>query len=390
MKLALLKGTHYNPWHLAPFAGLDDRPEVVVYLSETGKMRKYHREDLTSLGFCVEPLLYEHQTGPWIKRFRSHLQHRFLKHEPRIAAFHDSLQSFDLIQSWELYTDWTAEALKARRKWSIPVCVMVWDNIPFNMERNVVRRQLKETAAKAADIFVVHTERSRRMLDVEGVEENKVIHIDPGIDTIRFGPGARARKHYGLDLNEFVILFVGWLMPRKGVEFLLLSLRELIRDSSLRKKRPVRLWVVGSGPGSDRIQEMAKRLHVEDHCTFTGLLPYDAMPAVYRSADVFVMPSIITPEWQEQCGMNILEAMACGVPVISTHSGAIPELVEDAAVLCQPNDFVSLYQALKKFIQEAAHEKEYAERGRSHVMRRFNLPRYTEAMAVVYRNILNR
>lgn len=390
MKLALLKGTHYNPWHLAPFAALDNRPEVVVYLSETGKLRKYHREDLTSLGFCVEPLQFEHQTGPWAKRIRSHLQYRFLKREPRIASFYDRLQPYDLIQSWELYTDWTAEALKARRKWDIPVCVMVWDNIPFNMERNLIRRHLKETAAQEADLFVVHTERSRRMLDVEGVEKNKVVQIDPGIDTKRFGPGARARKHYGLDLNEFVILFVGWLMPRKGVEFLLLSLRELIRDTSLRKKRPVRLWVVGSGPGSDRIQELAKRLHVEDHCTFTGLLPYDAMPAVYRSADVFVMPSIITPEWQEQCGMNIIEAMACGVPVISTHSGAIPELVEDAAVLCQPNDFVSLYQALKKFIQEAAHEKEYAERGRLHVMRRFNLSRYTEAMGEVYRQILKR
>ena len=82
--------------------------------------------------------------------------------------------------------------------------------------------------------------------------------------------------------------------------------------------------------------------------------------------------------------MALIEAMACGVPVITTYSGAIPEVVEDAAVLCQPNDFVSIYDALKALMLDPARCAELAARGRARAEARFTLAQYANALSDVY------
>jgi glycosyltransferase involved in cell wall biosynthesis len=341
VKLALLKGNRFNPWHLLAFNHLQGSPEVVAFRAESEIQRYFEERDDQSCGFGVEPIYFDTQAGPLTKRIGNRIKARFLHYEPQILPFHDQLKDYDIIQSWELFTDWSAEAIEATLKWDIPLSIMVWDNIPFNMERDPHRRHLKQEVARTAHRFIVHTERSRRMLNIEGLASDRIAKIDPGVDLDTFSPGTGNRSALGLDEDEFVILFVGWLLPRKGIDFLLLALRELVHDVSLKHKK-VRLLCVGSGPGRDRVEELVARLHIADGCTFAGALPYDDMPKVFRSADAFVLPSIATPEWQEQFGMSLIEAMACGVPVITTHTGAVPEIVEDAAVLCQPNDFVSL------------------------------------------------
>jgi len=387
MKLALLKGNRFNPWHLLAFSRLPGAPEVTAFRAESEIQRYFAQRADSALNLPIERIYFDTQAGPLFRRAWNEFAARYLGREPRILPFHDRLQGYDLIQSWELFTDWSAEAVKAKQKWNIPLSVMVWDNIPFNMERNPARRTMKERVAANADLFIVHTERSRRMLDVEGVNQDRVVKIDPGVDTERFSPGPGHRDRFGLPEEAFVVLFVGWLLPRKGLDFLLLALRELIHDSRFRDQN-LRLLVVGSGPGRDRIERLIDRLGVRDICVFAGSLPYAEMPEAFHAADVFVLPSIATPEWQEQFGMSLIEAMACGVPVVSTFSGAIPEIVEHAAVLCQPNDFVSLYEALRDLLSNSAKRQDLAEQGRAHALARFRLEEYAKALSEVYAGLL--
>jgi glycosyltransferase involved in cell wall biosynthesis len=383
MKLALLKGNRFNPWHLLAFNQLRGNPEIVAFRAESEIQRYYAEQGADTLRFPVERIYFDTQAGPWPRRIWNQVTTRYRNREPHMLPFHERLKGFNLIHTWELFPDWSREALEARRRWDIPVCAMVWDNIPFNMERDPARRALKEQVAREADRFIVHTVRSLRTLVVEGVDEKRIVKMDHGVDTEKFSPGPRQRAQFGLDDDAFVILFVGWLLPRKGIDFLLLAMRELKHDPVL-GKRPVKLVCIGSGPGRDRVEELVKRLDIEDRCTFTGSLPYDAMPDAFRAADVFVLPSIATPEWQEQFGMALIEAMACGVPVITTYSGAIPEVVEDAAVLCQPNDFVSIYDALKALMLDPARCAELAARGRARAEARFTLAQYANALSDVY------
>ncbi len=387
MKIALLKGNRFNPWHLRAFERLGPGTELAAFRAESEIQRYFGERGGDGSSFPIEPIHFDDRAGPIFKRLRNRWLARQGKREPRILPFHERLRDFDLLQSWELFTDWSAEAVKARLKYDIPLCVMVWDNIPFNMERNPQRRRVKERVAHTADRFIVHTERSRRMLDMEGVEAESIVKLEPGVDTTVFSPGAGDRPRFGLAKDAFVVLFVGWLLPRKGLDFLLLALRELLKDPEL-EGAPIQLLVVGSGPGKDRIETLVERLGVSHACTFAGSLDYRDMPTAFRTADAFVLPSIATPEWQEQFGMSLIEAMACGVPVISTLSGAIPEMAGDDAVLCQPNDFVSLYEALKDLVRNPAKREDLARRGRERALERFELDRYAKALSEIYASLI--
>jgi len=388
VKLALLKGNRFNPWHLQPYRHLGEDVHVAMFRADSEIQQHFAQRDDGPLTFDTHPIHFDTQAGPPLQRIVNRFRERVGGREPRILPFADQLADFDLVQSWELFTDWSAEAVKAKKRYRMPLAVMVWDNVPFNMERDPHRRATKQQVAAAADRFIVHTDRSRRILDIEGIEEERIIQLNPGIDLERFVPGPPAREALGLPHDDFLILFVGWLLPRKGIDFLILALRELVRDKNLHG-RPIRLVMVGSGPGRDRVDRLIERLGVRDACTFLGAMPYGRMPEVYRTADAFVLPSIAMPEWQEQFGMALIEAMACGVPVVASLTGAIPEIAGDAAILTQANDFPALYEALKALILDDKRRADLAAAGRARAEQRYSVAQCAQALSTLYRELLS-
>ncbi len=388
MKLALLIGNRFNPWHFQGYSNLDPKPDITVFRAQSEIQEHFDKRNDGQFEFRFESVLFDTQSPNPLTRARSIAASRYAGKEPRLLPFHEQLRGFDAIQSWELFTDWTAEAVVARKKYGVPLAVMVWDNIAFNMEGNARRRKIKKDALSNADVFIVHTERSRRMLRIEGVDESRIATIPPGVDTGAFCPGPANRAAFGLAEDEFVILFVGWFLPRKGIDFLLLALRELLDNARLSGKR-IRLLMVGSGPGRDRVESLIRRLRLEAACTFAGSLPYGRMPDAFRASDVFVLPSIASNEWQEQFGMSLIEAMACERPVVTTYSGAIPEIVGDCAALCQRNDFASLHDALAELIANPSGAAGIARAGRARVLERYGLPQFAEALGHAYERMAN-
>ncbi|NIA15024.1 MAG: glycosyltransferase [Nitrospiraceae bacterium] len=386
MKLALLCGNRFNPWHFQGYGLLPGDPEISVFRAESQIQRFFDERNDTSFPFDFQRIYFEEQVGNPLTRFVKSLRTTWSNREPRIVPFHERLKGYDVVQSWELFTDWSAQALLARERFDVPLAVIVWDNIPFNMERNPERRAIKKRVTEGADVFIVHTERSERMLDFEGVPAGKLVRLNPGVDTDAFSPGPGKRAEFGVQDDDFVVLFVGWFLPRKGIDFLLLALRELVQGQATTGRR-VRLLMVGSGPGQDRVEQLIDRLGVRDSCVFGGALPYSRMPDAFRSADCFVLPSIATPEWQEQFGMSLIESMACGTPIVTTLSGAIPEVVGDNAILCQPNDFVALLDAIKRLILNPGLREDLAKAGRARAMEYFNLQGFAQGLSRVYEDL---
>ncbi|HOE66064.1 MAG TPA: glycosyltransferase [Candidatus Hydrogenedentes bacterium] len=387
MKIALLMGNRFSPWHLEPFKRLPGDHALVCFRAESEIQRHFQQRDDGRLDLPVERVYFDYQAGPLPMRLWNLLTMRYAGREPRLLPFHERLRGFDLIQTWELFTDWTREALTARERFGTPVSIMVWDNIPFNMEQTPERRAIKQRALAEADQFLVYTERSRRMLLLEGAPAEKIVQIPPGIDTELFSPAPRDRAALGLPEDAFVMLFVGWLLPRKGIDFLLFALRELLDDPDLRDKK-IHLAIVGSGPGRDRVDALIKRLNVGHACTFIGPTPYGQMPAIFRAADVFALPSIATPEWQEQFAMSLIEAMACGIPCIATHSGAIPEILGDAGVLIQPNDFFSVTAAVKEMIEKPALRTSLSHTAQTRAAMCFAIEAQTEGLQMSYATLI--
>ncbi len=383
MKLALLKGNRFNPWHLQGFTRLRGNPEVTAFRAESQIQQHFNGRDDGSLQLHEERIFFDTQAGNPLSRIGNVFRERYRGRNPEILPFHERLKDFDVIQTWELFTDWTLEALEAKARYGTPVSVMVWDNVPFNMETNRRRIAIKRRAVAEADRFIVYTERSRRTLLLEGVPESRIAHVDPGVDTARFEPGPGDRATLGLDPEAFTIAFVGWLVPRKGIDYLLLALRELVNDPAFANTK-IQLLIVGSGAGMDRVEGLVNRLGVGDHCVFAGSMPYSEMPNVYRSADVFALPSVASEQWQEQFGMSLIEAMACGKPVVASRSGAIDEVANGSAALCQPNDFFTLFEALKPLVLSRERRDDLGARGRKRVLDKFGLERHALQLSDVY------
>lgn len=374
MKIALLIGNRYNPWHFQVYGRLPGAPEVTVFRAESEIQRYFDERDDSAADnpFKFERIYFHREKHPLLSRFTR---------GERIMPFHDRLKRYNLVQTWEMFTDWSDEAITARLAGGPPVVVMVWDNIPFNMESDPRRREIKQRVKQHADLFIVHTELSRQMLRIEGVPGDRIAMVPPAVDTERFSPAAASANQ-----EQFTMLFVGWFLPRKGLPVLLYALRTLLDDPELREMQ-IRLEIVGSGPGKSNIDALVERLRLRDACRFRGSLPYGQMPDVYRESDCFILPSVPTPEWQEQFGMSLIEAMACGIPSVTTYSGAIPEIAGDAALLCPPGDFVDLGDKLKHLITHPEQRRRLSQQARTRASERYAIDSLAEGLARVYQSM---
>lgn len=374
MKLALLMGNRFSPWHTAVFDGLNNT-DVTVFRADSEIQAYFDGRTAGPPRFATETIPFVAQ-GPGIaNRLRRSLRHRLWRLPPKLEPFSQRLQGFDRILTWELFTDWTWEALEAKARYGTKLSVMVWDTIPFHFDGDNTRRRIRNRCLAEADRFIVYTECSRRVLLLEGVDPTRIDRVPPAVDCEVFAPALGHPSHLATD--AFVVAFVGWFLPRKGLDYLVLALADLAR----RVDRPLHLHMVGSGPGRDRIEGLLARLKPRYDYTFAGSTTYDAMPAVYQAANAFVLPSINEPDWQEQFGMSLIEAMACGRPVISTHSGAIPEIIGDAGVLVPPNDFAALSDALEDLVQSPELCSAMGEAARARALEWFDLPGARRAMA---------
>jgi len=158
------------------------------------------------------------------------------------------------------------------------------------------------------------------------------------------------RKH---KLPDHFILFVGGLSPLKNFGNLLKAYK-LIGNSF-----PHKLVCVGFRRWKySKDIEMIRKLDIKDKVLFTGFVPDEDIPAFYNLADLFVFPSLY-----EGFGMPVLEAMACGCPVITTETGCSPEVAGGAAVLTNPYDVRQIAESIKKVLGENSFRKELIQKG---------------------------
>ncbi|MEN6643283.1 MAG: glycosyltransferase family 4 protein [Armatimonadia bacterium] len=181
----------------------------------------------------------------------------------------------------------------------------------------------------------------------------EIVHYP--IDVELFTP--RARPAPG---GSFRVGYAGRLVAEKGIQDLVEAVALLQRDA------PATLSIVGAGPLGDQLPTILPPASLQ----LMGTLSPEQMPDWYRSLDVLVLPSHTTPSWQEQFGRAAAEAMACGIPVVGSDSGFIPELIESAGggLVYPEGDVAALAAALGRLSQDPALRVELGERGRDGVV----------------------
>jgi len=255
----------------------------------------------------------------------------------KILLPHVRLTRPDLILNYWLYPDGYA-AVRVGRELRVPVIVgaigsdLRRRNDPFTVH------MVRQTMLQADAVITVSDELRERAI-AQGIPADKVTAIRNGCDTAVFHPGDRgaAREQVGCDKESELIVYAGNLLASKGLG----ELMEAFLD--LAKERPrLRLAIVGQGPFGQTLARRAAAAGMEGRVTLPGRRDAAGIAQWMRAADVFCLPS-----YSEGCPNVVVEALACGRPLVATKVGGIPELVNEASgLLIPPRDARQLRGAL--------------------------------------------
>jgi glycosyltransferase involved in cell wall biosynthesis len=185
------------------------------------------------------------------------------------------------------------------------------------------RKYVEKKVMNNCDWVVVLSEFTRnRLYRFYRISEEKKIEIIPGgVDLERFYPAhdkVKIRKGLNLPGEKTILLTVRNLVPRMGLENLIIAIKEVVKVAS-----DIYLVLGGEGPLKKDLIDLTRQLGVEDFIRFEGFIPEEELPAYYRMADLFVLPTLEL----EGFGLVTLEALASGVPVLGTPVGGTVEIL---------------------------------------------------------------
>jgi glycosyltransferase involved in cell wall biosynthesis len=212
----------------------------------------------------------------------------------------------------------------------------------------------------------------------------KICSISPGVDIRVFNPGIPAehiKDKYGLESD--IVLFVGQLSKshrHKGLSYLISAMANLDVDATL--------VVVGDGDWRKHYQSYARHKGVSDKVLFVGIVPYHELPLYYRGASVTVLP---TYTQAEGFGMALIEANACGTPVIGTNVGGIPYVIEDErnGLLVEPKNVEALSTAITRVLKDTQLAERLGNNGCRRVRDEFTWERSVRRTIEVYQGVIN-
>ena len=275
----------------------------------------------------------------------------------RYLSADDAFAEADIVHAAELGFWFSADAARRRRAHDFRLVLTVWETLPLLAAyRNRHARRFREQVLAETDLFLAATERAALALQLEGVAPERIEVCPPGIDTTRFAPAPDAPAPAG-----HTIVSPGRLVWQKGhqdvIRALALLHRGMVQTPTGETIRP-RLLIVGSGPEKSRLRAHAADLGLSDAVEIRSV-HYTEMPAVFAGASAMVLASLAAATnplhpfdvphafWEEQFGFVLAEAMASGLAIVSTTSGAIPEVVQGAPVeLVAAGDWPAIARAL--------------------------------------------
>ncbi|HOO89937.1 MAG TPA: glycosyltransferase [Syntrophales bacterium] len=218
------------------------------------------------------------------------------------------------------------------------------------------RRYYIEALQRMDRIIAVSADIKRKMKAEYEIEEEKIVVIPNGADLTKFPliDKFEARRILGLPCDEQIGVCVARLSPEKNLDVLIEALSLLGADAP-------KLFLIGDGPLKNALEERCRKHSVQERIIFVGPVPHEEIYQWLNAADFFCLPS-----QREGCPVVIHEALACGVPVVATTVGAVPEQIscDDYGLLCPPSDPKSLSVILARASQVTWDRQKIAAYGR--------------------------
>ncbi len=344
---------------IARFSDIELMVVVPPSWRDGSRLVTLERAHTTGYKLAVEPIILN---GNFHLHFYPRLGHRMHAFAPDVVHIDE-----------EPYNFATFHALRLARRARAPALWFTWQNLnrryplPFRLIERYNLRHAAYAIAGSTGAAAVWREK--------GYTGPLAIIPQFGVDPDIFIP----RPDGGGTTRGFLIGYVGRLVPEKGVDLLLEAVAGV--------NAACRLVIVGAGPECPRLERLAHHLGVADRVLFKGGLPSLQMPAFYQKLDALVLPSRSRPNWVEQFGRVLIEAMACGVPVIGSDSGEIPNVVGDAGLIFPEGDAGALQECLMRLMCDPDLWADLARRGRERVLTHFTQAQVAAQTVTVYRQM---
>ena len=275
----------------------------------------------------------------------------------------------------EPYNLATWHALKLAQRHHAKTLFFSWQNLnrrypfPFNaMEAYVLSH---------ADYAICGNHDSQAVWRAKGYRGPLAVIPQFGIDPDLFN-----YSHTPTPPHPFTIAFAGRFVPEKGPDVLIRAASKLDGD--------FRLTLIGGGPRRPHLNQLATDSGLGDRVQFLPWMPSTEFPKFLHTIDVLVLPSVSQKNWKEQFGRVLVEAMACGVPVVGSTCGEIPNVIGDAGLIVPEGDVPALADALRRLQCDGALRAELSNKGRERALAHFTHKRIAEETVNVYREMMKR
>ncbi len=236
-----------------------------------------------------------------------------------------------------------------------------------------------ESARNATLVVTISQYSKRKILQYYNVDSSKIRLVPNGVDTQRFQPNGdcqkmKSRLHAG---DRQIVLFVGRLIPRKGLGYLVKAAKHVVAE-----RKDTLFVLVGNGPLRNSLEAEVAQANLKRNFVFLGDVSEEELPQVYRCADVFALPSI-----QEGQGIVLLEAQASGKPVVAFNVSGVAEAMRtgETGLLVKPADSEALADALLKLLSDTVLQEKMGVAGREFVRNELSWGITTKKMLAVYR-----
>jgi glycosyltransferase involved in cell wall biosynthesis len=306
----------------------------------------------------VEPIRFN---GNFHLHTYPHIARRIAECEPQVVHVDE-----------EPYNLATYHAMRAARRAGAKTLFFSWQNLkrryppPFGlMERWVLGH---------ADYALVGSQEAAAICRDKGFRGPLSVIPQFGVDPEMFAPPAPPEAH-----RRFTIGYAGRLVPEKGLDLLIEAAARLPGEWYLR--------LLGAGPEREALHTRAGLLNIGGSVSIEKPVPSTQMPGFYHELDALVLPSRTQRNWKEQFGRVLIEAMACGVPVVGARSGAIPEVIGEAGLLFPEGDADALRDQLHRLMADRALHQSLAAAGRKRVLAHFTQEQIAAQTVAVYREL---
>jgi glycosyltransferase involved in cell wall biosynthesis len=327
---------------------------------EGGRVIRPERAYTDGYELVLEPIAFN---GSFHLHFYPRLGQRLRAFSPDVVHIDEEPYNFATFHAM-----WLARRAGARALW------FSWQNL--DRQYPLLFRYFERCNLRHADYAIVGSEGAAAVWRAKGYAGPLAVIPQFGVDADIFAPsdGERDRS------RGFVVGFAGRLVREKGVDLLL--------EAAAGIDGPWRLVVQGSGPEQRQLEELAGRLRLTDRVSFRSQwLPSLRLPDFYRELDVLVVPTRSLPNWIEQFGRVLIEAMACGVPVVGSDCGEIPRVVGNAGLIFPEEDAGALRERLVSLMRDPTLRTDLARRGRERVLACFTQARVAAQTVEVYRGL---